>query len=149
MENNFFNPERFRNNWKDILELLEEIQFAAEKGISNHCAIFNDIPQHEKIERMLMKNIFQFLQRKWTLEIVNALAFHEHLYFNEIKNHLKTITSKTLSERLKELVEGKIVYRQVESSSSPVRVKYSLTNYGKGLHHTLLPFVIYFFTNTQ
>lgn len=149
MTDDFINPERFQEIWKDILELLDKIQFAAEKGIANHSAIFNDLPEHEKIERELMKNIFQFLQKKWVIEIVNVLAFHEHLYFNEVKNHLETITSKTLSERLKELVDNKIANRQVESSSAPVRVRYSLTTYGKGLHHTLLPFAIYFFTNSQ
>ena len=149
MTDDFINFDRFQDIWKDILELLNKIQFASEKGIANHCAIFNDLPEHEKIERELMKNIFQFLQKKWVIEIVHVLAFHDHLYFNEVKSHRETITSKTLSERLKELVDNNIVSRQVESSSTPIRVRYSLTTYGKGLHHTLLPFAIYYFVNSQ
>lgn len=128
---------------------MDQIQFAAEKEIHNHCAVFNEIPNHEQIERELMKDIFQFIQKKWVLEIVHALAFHEHLFFNKITNLLGTISSKTLSERLKELVDAQVAYRQVEASSTPVRVRYSLTSYGEGLHHTLLPFAIYFFSNIK
>ena len=144
-----FNKKQFQVIWKDMIDLFEKIFEAAEEGIERHIDIFNDIPDHEKIERYLMKDIFNMIQKKWILEIVNALAFHNFLYFNEIKKHLGKISSKTLSERLKELTQLQIISRVVEVDTAPVRVKYSLTKFGKGLHHSLLPFAIYFFQYTK
>ncbi len=144
-----FNKEQFESIWKDTVELLEPIFNAAEIGVERHTDLFNDIPGHEDLERLLMKDIFDIIQRKWMFNVVNALAFHNYLYFNEIKKHLGKISSKTLSERLKELLELNIINREVEDEFSPVRVKYSLTKYGKGLHHSLIPFVIYYFTTNN
>lgn len=144
-----YNREQFIAIWKDMIELLEQIIDAAEKGVERHTDLFNDIPDHEELEQLLMKDIFDIIQRKWMFNIVNALAFHNYLHFNEIKKHLGKISSKTLSERLKELLKLNVINREVEDEFSPVRVKYSLTKYGKGLHHSLIPFVIYYFTTNN
>ncbi len=144
-----FDREQFRVIWKDMVGLIDQIFDAAEVGVERHTDLFNDILDHEDLERHLMKDIFNLIQKKWMLNIVNALAFHNYLYFNEIKKHVGKISSKTLSERLKELLELNIIIREVEDDFSPVRVKYSLTKFGEGLHHSLLPFVIYYFTNNN
>jgi len=145
MSDTAINKKQFQTIWKEIISLFDDLFEAAEAGIERHSDLFNDIPDHEKLEQHLIKDVFAMIQKKWTLEIANALAFHNFLYFNGIKNHLGKISSKTLSERLKELIELQLISREVEADTAPVRVKYTLTEYGKGLHHSLLPFIIYFF----
>ena len=109
MSNPTINKKQFQTIWKEIIFLFEDLFKAAEAGIERHRDLFNDVPDHEKLEQYLLKDVFAMIQKKWTLEIVNALAFHNFLYFNGIKNHLGKISSKTLSERLKELIELQIL----------------------------------------
>ncbi|MHA1450313.1 MAG: winged helix-turn-helix transcriptional regulator [Candidatus Hodarchaeales archaeon] len=144
-----FDHSQFQYIWCEILEIIPIIQEAVEKGMIKHIEKFNTQPNHEKVERELMKNIFMFLRRKWVLEIIHSLAFHDHLFFNEIIHHLGEISSKTLSNRLKELEEMKIITRNVETDLKPIRVWYSLSDFGLGLYKTFLPFTLYFFRETQ
>jgi DNA-binding HxlR family transcriptional regulator len=46
--------------------------------------------------------------------------------FNAIKKHLGTISSRTLSERLKELEESKMLERKIVSEK-PLKIEYRLT----------------------
>lgn len=52
--------------------------------------------------------------------------------FNELKEEVDGVSSKVLSESLDDLEEKGLVNREVVSEK-PVRVKYSLTEKGKGL----------------
>ncbi len=70
---------------------------------------------------------------KWSLMILRNLRFKEEPWrFNEMLKSLKGISSKTLSAKLKELVEYDIVDKTV-ASVSPVVIHYSLTEKGKDL----------------
>ena len=53
--------------------------------------------------------------------------------FNELKSQLDDITPKTLSTRLKEMEEKGLVQKRVDSSTFPIKCKYSLTESGKEL----------------
>ena len=50
--------------------------------------------------------------------------------FNELKDRLDGISTRTLTDRLRLLEKAKIVKRVVKTES-PLRVNYSLTNFGK------------------
>lgn len=64
---------------------------------------------------------------RWTLMILKELHLNDGLLrFNELKKKLKPISSKTLSTKLKDLVEYKLVERKVYASV-PVKVEYSLS----------------------
>lgn len=70
--------------------------------------------------------VFNILSKRWILLILHSLS--KNIFsFNAIKKNLKGISSRTLSERLKELecfgfVERKIV------SMQPVKIEYHLTS---------------------
>jgi len=74
----------------------------------------------------------RYLTKKWTLLIVLELYKGENCTrrFSELKESIPGITSKLLSERLKELEKENIVERRVDSRSFPVRAEYSLTGSG-------------------
>ncbi len=56
--------------------------------------------------------------------------------FNELSKSLKPISSKTLSVKLKELVNNEVVEKKI-IPSTPVLIKYSLSEKGKDLEKVL------------
>lgn len=74
----------------------------------------------------------KYLTKKWTLLIILELYKGEEYTrrFSELKDALAEITSKILSERLKELEDEGIVTKKVDASSFPVRCDYTLTESG-------------------
>ncbi|KGL63421.1 winged helix-turn-helix transcriptional regulator [Polaribacter sp. Hel1_85] len=59
------------------------------------------------------------------------------LRYNELRKEMPTVTERTLSLQLKTLEEDGIVKRKVYTSKPPLKVEYSLTNFGK----TLIPII--------
>lgn len=59
------------------------------------------------------------------------------LRFSEIKQHIPDITEKMLSIQLKSLEGDGIIKREVFGTKPPVKVEYSLTDFGKTLIPTL------------
>ncbi|MCQ2079650.1 MAG: helix-turn-helix transcriptional regulator [archaeon] len=69
-----------------------------------------------------------YLSRKWALLILHELGKGEEWKrFTEIKNSMKDLTAKVLSERLRELEAEGLVERRVDDSVMPVRSEYRLT----------------------
>jgi len=75
-----------------------------------------------------------YLAKKWTLMILLELyKGKEWKRFTEIKNSMKEITPKMLSERLAELEMEGLVENRIDASSFPVRSEYRLTGPGTEL----------------
>jgi DNA-binding HxlR family transcriptional regulator len=74
----------------------------------------------------------KYIARKWTLLILLELYKGEgHTRrFSELKNCLSGITQKVLSARLRELEKEGLVKNHVDSSSFPVKSRYTLTESG-------------------
>lgn len=69
-----------------------------------------------------------YLSKKWTIMIILELyKGEEWKRFNELKNSMKDVTPKILSERLKELETQGLVENRVDASSFPVKSEYRLT----------------------
>lgn len=87
------------------------------------------------------EGIIDTVSKKWAICIISHLGENEEGYrFNELQRKLNGISPKSLSDRLKELTEERLVDREVESSAPP-KVTYSLTSNGKELHERLEPLV--------
>lgn len=69
--------------------------------------------------------IFSFLSRRWTLLVIHALNNGQNT-FNAMKRELGSISSRTLSERLKDLEMMKFVERKIVSEQ-PLKIEYQLT----------------------
>lgn len=73
---------------------------------------------------------------KWKTVILFHLM-HRTLRYNELRKEMPTVTERTLSLQLKTLEEDGIIKRKVYTSKPPLKVEYSLTDFGK----TLIPLV--------
>jgi DNA-binding HxlR family transcriptional regulator len=80
------------------------------------------------------------LLQKWSIEICFLLRMKDTLRFNELKDALPGIGSRTLSQRLKELESQGIVERKAYAEV-PVRVEYKLSPKGLRMGDLFLPVI--------
>ncbi|HUR25517.1 MAG TPA: helix-turn-helix domain-containing protein [Candidatus Thermoplasmatota archaeon] len=80
------------------------------------------------------------LLQKWSIEICFLLRMKQTLRFNELKDALPGIGSRTLSQRLKELEAQGIVERKA-FAEVPVRVEYKLSPKGMRMGDLFLPVI--------
>lgn len=73
---------------------------------------------------------------KWKTVILFYLI-NEKLRYNELRKSMPTVTERTLSLQLKALEEDGLIKRKVYTSKPPLKVEYSLTDFGK----TLIPLI--------
>ncbi|MGB5417979.1 winged helix-turn-helix transcriptional regulator [Algibacter sp.] len=74
---------------------------------------------------------------KWKTVILFHLR-ESALRYNELRKEMPTVTERTLSLQLKTLEEDGIIKRTVYTSKPPLKVEYSLTDFGK----TLIPVIM-------
>ena len=77
---------------------------------------------------------------RWTIEILSTLYIAGPRRFNQLKTLLSGISSRTLSDKLRFLVEEELVIRQVDDGP-PVRVDYILSEHGATCGRLLSPLV--------
>ena len=73
---------------------------------------------------------------KWKTVILFHLI-EKTLRYNELRKEIPIVTERTLSLQLKALEEDGIIQRKVYTTKPPLKVEYSLTEFGK----TLIPLV--------
>jgi DNA-binding HxlR family transcriptional regulator len=86
-----------------------------------------------ELERLCprVESAFALFSKKWNGLIVHVLLAGE-LYFCDIEKAIPSLSARLLSLRMRELEGEGIVDRHV-SSTSPVRVSYSLTDKGRAM----------------
>ncbi|MCS5532939.1 MAG: helix-turn-helix transcriptional regulator [Candidatus Poseidoniaceae archaeon] len=77
---------------------------------------------------------------RWTTEILSTLYIAGPRRFNQMKGMLSGISSRTLSDKLRFLVEEGLVIREVEDGP-PIRVSYILSEHGRTCGRLLSPLV--------
>jgi DNA-binding HxlR family transcriptional regulator len=73
---------------------------------------------------------------KWKTVILYHLI-DKPLRYNELRKEMPTVTERTLSLQLKTLEEDGVIHRKVYTTKPPLKVEYSLTDFGK----TLIPVI--------
>lgn len=73
---------------------------------------------------------------KWKTVILYHLM-DKKLRYNELRRSMPTVTERTLSLQLKALEEDRLIQRKVFTTKPPLKVEYSLTDFGK----TLIPLI--------
>ena len=73
---------------------------------------------------------------KWKTVILYHLM-NKTLRYNELRKEMPTVTERTLSLQLKALEEDGLIKRKVHTKKPPLKVEYSLTEFG----NTLIPLV--------
>ncbi len=75
-----------------------------------------------------------FIGGKWKTVILFYLI-EGPLRYSELRKKMKGVTERTLSLQLQKLEEDKLISRKVYTSKPPLKVEYSLTDFGR----TLIP----------
>lgn len=96
--------------------------------------------KRESVETLVcpLDEIMNIISKKWALLIINTIGNDQKVRYNKIMQQLKTINSKTLSDRLKELEKYGLIERKAYMEIPP-RVEYSLTKKGRTLRKAILP----------
>ncbi len=76
----------------------------------------------------------RFIGGKWKSVILIHLV-NDTKRYHELRKSIPTITERTLSIQLKQLERDGLINRKVYTSKPPLKVEYSLTEYGQ----TLIP----------
>ncbi|TXT66266.1 MAG: hypothetical protein BAJALOKI3v1_40076 [Promethearchaeota archaeon] len=112
---------------------------------------FSKVPyskeEREKEIRFFYENL-EFITKKWVLEILWELETYKGSNFNELKRALKGISSRSLSDRLKDLEEHNIVSRIVEDTRPP-SVLYRLSEKGKGFVELMTLVILFLKKNKE
>lgn len=87
-----------------------------------------------------LENANSFLSKKWAISIITTIGNFKRLRFNDILSRVKGITGKTLTERLKELENLKLIKRTAYKEIPP-RVEYHLTPSGRKLLTAIVPLI--------
>jgi DNA-binding HxlR family transcriptional regulator len=76
--------------------------------------------------------LFEFISRKWTLNILKHLNDNGTKRFNELMEEIDSINPRILSSRLKDLEEVGLV-EKVKFKEMPPRCNYNISSCGKDL----------------
>ena len=93
-----------------------------------------------------LHGLLDTISKKWALMIIAVIGNHGSAGFNELKRQLCNVSSKTLSNTLKDLEEHGLVYRQVVDQTPPV-VRYYPTVSGWELRELLIPLLAWVMKN--
>ena len=85
-----------------------------------------------------VEGIINIISKKWALVIIGTISNYEKLRFNELLKHIKGISPKALSDRLKKLNEAGLIEREVFPEIPP-KVEYSLTQDGIEVRDAIIP----------
>ncbi len=91
---------------------------------------------NDKIYHCAMDITMAYIGGKWKTVVLWYLKSGT-MRFNELKKHIPEITEKMLSIQLRALEADGLIKREVFGSKPPVRVEYSLTEFGKSLTEAL------------
>jgi DNA-binding HxlR family transcriptional regulator len=92
----------------------------------------SNITLEHMIKNCPVDNTFKIIGKKFTFHIIRNMAMRNQTRFNEFLGTIENINPKTLSLRLKELENTKLVDRTVYDET-PIRIEYTLTKKGKDL----------------
>ncbi len=101
--------------------------------INNHNKVYK---LYGKTYHCAMDITMDYIGGKWKTVVLWYLRY-EVLRFGELKKKIPDITEKMLSIQLKALEENGLIKRTVFGEKPPIRVEYSLTDFGKTLIPTL------------
>ena len=92
--------------------------------------------KNENLPDCPIATFLKILNSKWKIYILQKLE-EKPYRFNELKNSIKGISSKILTESLRQLENDKIICRKIEGDKPPQKVEYFLSNIGESLRPLL------------
>ncbi len=133
--------------WKPLAEIIKDSRGIIRNIMTKHFdeTIHDDIRKIQEVGFFL--KVFRFITKKWNIEILYELEIHDGLTFNEIMRHMQKISTRTLSDCLKQLQNYGLITRNVQDTRPP-SVLYRLSEHGKGFIELSL-LLIYYLSNVR
>jgi len=88
-----------------------------------------------KLEKSPMDKVIKLICKKWTLNIIRGM-FCGKKQFNEFLKSNSKLSSKVLSDKLRQLEQDKLI-EKVIVSKTPLSIEYHLTSKGSNLNRVL------------
>lgn len=98
----------------------------------NELALKENLEKDTKIETCPVRNVLARFSGKWSILILCVISENERTRFNEISKGIPDISSKVLTDTLKNLEANNLIIRHYYGGIPP-RVEYSLSALGKSL----------------
>lgn len=135
------------DEWKPLAEIIKDSRVIIRNVMTKHFdeTIHDDKRKIQEVGFFL--KIFRFITKKWNIEILYELEIHDGLTFNEITRHMQQISTRTLSDCLKQLQNYGLITRNVQDTRPP-SVLYKLSENGKGFIELSL-LLIYHLANVR
>lgn len=92
--------------------------------------MFGHIDYRNPPELCPVRDVLSLASDKWSILIILYLGYFPVLRFNKLKKYVYGISNKVLSERLKMLEADGYLVRKMYPEV-PIRVEYSLSDFGK------------------
>ena len=131
--------------FKELNVVVKNVRRTVRKLMKEHLNEVNHNQSRRELELELFYKQIGFISKKWIIEILWELEIHQGLNFNEFMRHLKGISSRSLSDRLKTLKKINLITRTVQDTSPP-KVLYELNDKGKGLVELSVPIIWHLFS---
>jgi len=80
-----------------------------------------------------LQEVAESLERKWSFQIIYEIGNHKKIRFIDLQENLRHISSKTLSDTLKNLKNGNLINKK-SFNQIPPKVEYSLSEDGLSLY---------------
>ncbi len=125
-----------------IFETINNARETVRSFLDDHQQHIKHGKQRLDEELPLLNVATDIISRKWAIHLIWFLESKGPLRFNQFTKLLPNISTRSLSDTLKDLEEQKIVDRNI-SDDRPPKVFYSLTEKGKGFVELALLLVFY------
>ncbi|MBI2938719.1 MAG: hypothetical protein A3K61_00540 [Thaumarchaeota archaeon RBG_16_49_8] len=113
---------------EEVAKITENYINALTETVNSYSEVKLSLSEIQK-EITEINKVFNYLSKKWAFEIL-VLLYMRILKFNELKNLLIGISSRTLTDRLRMLEAAGFISRNIVNEA-PVRIEYSLTEKGR------------------
>jgi DNA-binding HxlR family transcriptional regulator len=131
-------------NIKPLDKLLKDSRNLVKELMDTHFENIEHDEDRKIVEMKFFLKTFEFIRKKWNVQILYELEIHSGMNFNEMMRHMEGISSRSLSDRLKQLENLKLITRTVQDDRPP-KVLYELSERGQGIIE-LIQFIILYLT---
>jgi DNA-binding HxlR family transcriptional regulator len=129
-------PVSHERREKEIARLIEDFLANLARALPKHEEHEYSVEETEEQMKGVV-TILSALSQRWSLGII-FLLYMRSLKFNELRELLPGISSRTLTDKLR-MLEGSGILTRSVMTSAPVRVRYSLTTSGREIALSCLP----------
>ena len=134
--------------WQSMFDLIPVMRQTVRAALVKDVETFEHGTQMQIRERNSLRSSFEFLRKKWIVDLIYEIHLLKTPYYSDLHKHLPEINTRSLSKRLSELEDLGMINREIKTGK-PIRVYYELTDFGLGIYELLIPLLSFFSYNIK